>query len=158
MVMFINDTVGKLGNQFIAIYDDAQIIGYHGDLSFKPSEKLNFEGKINLYSYSMGLQQKAWQKPSLELGLSVNYNLKDKIIVKADVFGNGKRYAKPRVATDAPIELQGTADVNLGLEYRYTKILSFFLNLNNLTGSKYFMWNQYPSQGFNFMAGFTYAL
>jgi outer membrane receptor protein involved in Fe transport len=62
------------------------------------------------------------------------------------------------IPEDEPIELQGIADINLGLEYRYNKILSGFLRLNNIGNTRYYKWNNYPVQGFSVMAGFTYSL
>ena len=42
---FVNDTVTRscyclLQNQFTAVYDDVDLITYHGQLVFQPSEKL----------------------------------------------------------------------------------------------------------------------
>jgi len=95
--------------------------------------------------------------------LSARYNLRNKILVDIDILGLGKRYAKEFNAGEhnPPLltkELPSVLDFNLGIEYRYTKILSLWLRLNNFTGSKYYVWDQYPSQRFNLMAGFTYSL
>ncbi len=81
----------------------------------------------------------------------------DKIIAGASVYCVGKRFALPLNGTGYA-ELKGIADINLSLEYRYTKLLSVFLHINNLAASRYYQWYQYPLQRFNFMAGFTYAL
>ncbi|HQK70414.1 MAG TPA: hypothetical protein PL101_04790, partial [Bacteroidales bacterium] len=47
---------------------------------------------------------------------------------------------------------------NFSAEYRYTKILSFWLKFNNLSFTKYYEWAWYPSLRFICMAGFTYSL
>jgi outer membrane receptor protein involved in Fe transport len=84
----------------------------------------------------------------------------------------GKRYAKafpyiepvdesepaPEQPTNKFYVLKDVISFNLGVEYRYTKSLSFFLKLNNLSGAKYERWNFYPSKRFNMMGGFTYSL
>jgi len=73
----------------------------------------------------------------------------------------GDRYAKVWNTTTSSIEakkLNSIIDANLGFEYRYSKILSAFINLNNITGSRYYIWNNYPSYKFNILAGITYAL
>jgi hypothetical protein len=75
-----------------------------------------------------------------------------------DVIGISKRYAKEFNGTQASKELAGVADFNLGIEYRYTKILSAWVKFNNFTASKFDAWNQYPVQRFNMMLGFTYSL
>ena len=51
-----------------------------------------------------------------------------------------------------------TIDANLGLEYRYSKLLSFWARFNNLAAQKYYLYNNYPSYRFRVMLGFTYAL
>jgi len=53
--------------------------------------------------------------------------------------------------------MKGLVDVNLGLEYRYTKFLSAFLNLNNLAAQRYQRWYAYPTQKFNLLGGLTYT-
>ena len=54
-------------------------------------------------------------------------------------------------------KLKNTIDANIGIEYRYSKVLSAFINLNNITASKKYYWNFYPTQGFNILGGLTYS-
>ena len=68
-----------------------------------------------------------------------------------------KTYTTNRNPEIVAKKLYGFVDWNLGFEYRYTKILSAFLNFNNIEGERYFRWNNYPSQRFSFMGGITYA-
>ncbi|HQV00861.1 MAG TPA: hypothetical protein PLO59_06845, partial [Bacteroidia bacterium] len=49
------------------------------------------------------------------------------------------------------------ADVNLSASYRYSKVLSFYVNLNNVAFVRYQQWYNYPAYRFNAMAGITYA-
>jgi outer membrane receptor protein involved in Fe transport len=100
---------------------------------------------------------KPWQKDIFNIALSGTYNLKDKIIAGAELFYVGKRYAQPLSGTGI-IDLNAVVDLNLSVEYRYTKMLSAFVHLNNITANTYYRWNQYPSQRFNFMIGISYAL
>ena len=51
-----------------------------------------------------------------------------------------------------------TFDANLGLEYRYSKLLSFWARFNNLAAQRYYLYNNYPSYRFRVMLGLTYAL
>ena len=91
-----------------------------------------------------------------------------KIILKADIFVIGKQWALqqepswviPALPTNGPIQnavqLKGIADINIGAEYRYTKMLSFFANFNNIGNFSYYRWDKYPTQRFNFMVGLTF--
>ena len=89
---------------------------------------------------------------------AINYNLRDKILIVTSLNGMSKRYAKPLIAQQNPIKLKAFADINVEIEYRYTKILSFFVNFYNISSAKYYEWNQYPVYKFSILAGFTYAL
>ena len=55
-----------------------------------------------------------------------------------------------------PKLLTGIVDANLGAEYRYSKMLSFFVNINNIANTRYYRWEKYPNQRFNLMAGLTF--
>jgi hypothetical protein len=46
-------------------------------------------------------------------------------------------------------------DLNLGLEYRYNKRISAFVQLNNLASQRYMRWYNYPVQIFQVMGGVT---
>ena len=45
-----------------------------------------------------------------------------------------------------------------GIEYRYSKLLSFWVSFNNLAAQKYYLYHNYPSYRFRAMLGLTYAL
>ena len=158
MHFFVNDSTGLIGNQFSVAYDNVELLNYSGEIGADISDRFSLLARANYYSYSMKLLKHPWHKPSLDLRFSANYNLRDKILLNADVFYIGKRYAMPFGSSAEAIELQGLADINLGLEYRYNRILSGFISLNNLTSTQYYKWNNYPVQGFSMRAGFTYSL
>ena len=105
-----------------------------------------------------------WFLPNFKGGLTAFYDLKDKIIVKADFYYYTSQKAKSYNPTDKNLgfgvyekTIPGIFDGNLGLEYRYTKKLSIFLNVNNIASQKYYHWNNYPSQSINILGGFTYS-
>jgi hypothetical protein len=158
MYFFVNDNAGNIGNQFGVVYDDIELLNYSGEIGADFSDRFRMLARVNLYKYGLKLQQYAWHKPDMDINFSGRYNLGDKILLNADVFYTGNRYAMPFSTEDDPIELGGIADINLGLEYRYNRILSGFFRLNNLTNAMYYKWNNYPLQGFSVMAGFTYSL
>ena len=91
--------------------------------------------------------------------------IQNKIYVSADVFVIGERYAKTYDFTQLvdgkrPVvakKLNMVVDANIGVEYRYNKAFSLFLNFNNIANQKYYRWNNYQMQGFNFMGGLTYS-
>ena len=159
MALFVNDYFSQI--TFNAIYDDVTLTNLHGELAFQQTEKLRLLAKADYNIYEMKNELQAWNKPNLEVTFTGNYNLRDKIIVKSDIFYMGKRYAN-YTGLNANGEnqydrLNGFVDFNLGVEYRYTKHLSAFINFNNITASRYLRWYNYPLQGFNVLGGFTYS-
>lgn len=156
MYFYVNDTTNILRNQFVADYDNASLLNLSAEVSWHQSEKLQFLLRANTYNYRLDRLEHPWHTPAVEVSLAADYNMRDKILVGMDVFYTGKRYA-PGLSGSVK-ELKGYPDANLSVEYRYTKVLSFFLRLNNLTATKYQLWNQYPAQRLQFLAGFSYAL
>lgn len=161
MPFFINNYDDMLSNTFILTYDDVNILNLHGEIGFHKTEKIRFIAKGDFYKYTMNAEEYPWHKPSGEITLTSTYNLADKFLLKGDLFYVGKRYAKSAFVFDAnetePIELKGYLDLNLAIDYRYTKILSFFINFNNIGAAKYQLWNSYPAQRFNVLGGLTFA-
>ena len=168
IALFVNDTASALGeglnNQFTVVYDDVKYtrllaeFGYH----YKERLKVLLHGQYN--DYFLDNEDKAWHKPGLEVSLGVHYNMQNKIYANAELFTRSKMYAKTYeydVMTGEmemkAEELKAMIDLNLGLEYRYSKVLSGFINLNNLLGQRYYRWYNYPSYRFNLLLGVTYS-
>ena len=116
---------------------------------------------LQSYLYKTKKLERAYHKPDYDITLSTVYNLKSKIILKADVFVIGNQFSLTQVennfkyTTESKL-MKGIVDVNIGAEYRYSKMLSFFVNFNNIANTRYYRWKKYPSQRFNLMAGLTF--
>jgi hypothetical protein len=158
MPFFVNNLTltDSIGNQFSVVYDNIELVSYFGEFSVAPNENLNLHIKANYRDFKMGKELKPWHKPSFDLTFSARYNLRDKIILTADIFSLGKRYAKLNDNNDFA-ELDPVIDVNFGAEYRYSKILSGFVQFNNILSESYYQWNYYPTYGFNVLIGINYS-
>jgi hypothetical protein len=162
MPFFVNDTSTQqnkeLFNQFTVVYDDAKEVHGLAEILFKTGKRFMILLKGNYYQYTMDKEKEAWHKPQYDVSLTGKYNLQDKFLFDAGVIVYGKSYAKTYENDDVvPDEIRGFADINLGLEYRYSKNLSGFIQLNNITNNEYFRWYNYASQRFNFLIGASYA-
>ncbi|MEX0985863.1 MAG: hypothetical protein WD052_00205 [Bacteroidales bacterium] len=155
---FVTDTTNELHNQFVVRYDDMTIMNVYGELNIAPMSSMKVFLKGNYFNYQTSRETYAWYKPDFDISLQTRYNLGDKILANAGLFVIGPRYYPAVTEGDDPGKLNTTIDMNLGLEYRYTKLLSFWLKFNNMTAQPYYAWNNYPSYRFRFMAGFTYGL
>ena len=49
--------------------------------------------------------------------------------------------------------LPAAFDLNAGVEFKVHRMISVWTQLNNVFNRKYERWNNYPSVGFNFLAG-----
>ena len=157
---FVNDTLySRMQNYFTAVADDVSTFSLKGELYFNPVESVDLGLKATHFRHDPTYEKYAWHKPEYSIEFLAKYNLRNKIIVNFDIMAIGKRYAKAFYETETDFyTLKEALAFKLGAEYRYTKSLSFFLKINNITGAKYERWNFYPSQRFNLMGGFTYSL
>ena len=162
MPLFVINAYELLQNRFDIVYDDVKVLNLRGQISFQQSQKLKLLAKGNYYQYTTSNELEAWHKPGIDITLGGRYNLKDKFILKADLFVIGKQKARQQTFsgtnyTISTKELKGVADLNLGIDYRYTKLLSFFVQFNNVGAVRYYQWDRYPSQRFNLLGGLSYS-
>ncbi len=158
MYFFVNanlKTANPLFNRFTVESDNVELTKFLGELTIAPSSKINFFFRAEYDRYKMLNLLKPWHKPDFTILASIRYNIREKIVVTLDMFSTGKRYIKTPANTTQ--SLKGLSDINLGVEYRYNKKLSAFLNLNNITSSKYDIWYMYPMYRFNVKTGLTYT-
>jgi hypothetical protein len=161
------DTAGLVerGNYFIITPDDAEVLNFHGELTGNFTKRLSFNTSVNYYQYTLSTNEYAWNKPNWDGKLGFYYNLRNKIIAGTELTALGKRklmvsHSPTGWMTLEPSVIEKPVHVNLGFsaEYRYTKILSFWFKVNNISWNRYYEWAYYPSQMFNFMLGFSYSL
>lgn len=155
---FVNDTSSELRSQFSVVYDDITLMNLHGELTVRPTDSWKVFLKGNYYKYTLVREDYAWNKPSFDISFQARYNMSDKIRVNAGIYAIGQRYYENFNPAVDPETLPLTIDANLGIEYRFSKLLSFWARFNNLAAQKYYLYNQYPSYRFRAMLGLTYAL
>jgi hypothetical protein len=151
----------RMAERFALVYDDIQTLRLKGEIGYR-QEALHLFLVGEYFNFDTESLERAWHRPELKITTTANYNLRDKIIVKADLFYWGEQYAplysaelsQPALAIET---LDPIFDANLGFEYRYTKRLSAYLNFNNIGGIRYEKYQDYPVQGFNVLGGFTYG-
>jgi len=160
--LYIKDFSNPIENQFIVIYDEANLTVLNFELGYQQLEKLKLLLQSNYFKYDVKEELKAWHKPQYKINLSGIYDLGDKILIKLDLFLMGKQYAKDFIvtttnntstATETALQLKGYFDANLGLEYRYTKKISGFINFNNIGSVRYQRFQDYPTQRFGILGG-----
>jgi hypothetical protein len=161
--LFVTDTVYSGRNRFNVIYDTMNITKIEGSIYYQLKEKVKIDVIGRYYSYNARNNIFAWNLPQFQVVLRGTYNLYDKFILTVDANFEGGRRAQVFAAGEDVLEenlqfaykLGFLADANIGLEYRYNKRVSGFVNLNNVAAQRYKRWYNYPTQGFQAMVGVT---
>ncbi len=149
---------------FMVLYDDIRKLHVQGEIFARWGDHFSLRAQGDYFNYTMDQQEKPWHKPELLLSLQLRYSFRDKIILTSDLIGRGASYGVILADqhTNLPITRSQKVhdfylDANAGLEYRYTKNLSAFLNLYNMQNETYARWTNYPGQGFGFLAGLSFG-
>jgi hypothetical protein len=162
-VFYLNDTsLGNL-NKLTYVTDNASLFEVNGEITWQLYEKIRIIAKADFLGYTPDNELKAWHTPTLRMSYGGKYNLRDKIWINAALLTYNKQYYRDFIYGEAGVvqtisrELKGIADMNLGAEYRYTKLLGMFVQLNNIFNVRYERFKNYPTQRFNVMAGVSYT-
>ncbi len=158
MPLFITDTLAALKNTFGVVYDNVRIFNIHLDLDYKLQNNFSImlAGDYNMYTTTS--QLKAWYHPAMKISAAGKYMIEDKYTLKAEFFVVGSQYA-PEVENGIVTAktLLGYPDLNLGLDYKFNKSFTAFLNLNNIANVAYYTWDNYEMQKFNVLLGIRFG-
>jgi len=151
---YTTDTLSIFNTEELAlIYDTLNTLKSKAEISIYPTKKFSLISAIELNKYSTKNEEKAWNLPILKASISTNYTI-NKLLLTSTVYYVSKRYSG--IINNELHELPSYIDANLSVEYFYSPLFSAFLNINNITNSKYSKWYNYPTQGINIMGGFSY--
>lgn len=153
---YVNTYTPESFQQFSILYDDASLFNVHGEVAYQANDKTEFAIKTDYFGWNPDDEEKAWHKEPWMLTFAGSYNIANKIFVRTDWFVNGPRYAKA-YGTETSAQLKSRVDANLGVDYKYSKNLSAFVKLTNITASRYYLWQNYPSYRLNALAGVSYS-
>lgn len=160
MPFFYNEYDTLFPTTFNVVYDDVNLFTVKGSVEYKMAEKITLGANVEFNNYKTDQLKEALYIPTVKFGLNGQYAIAQKIYVKADIFYIGEANAIENINKTPEtryIKLKSFVDVNLGVDYRYSKVLSVFATLNNLGFARYYRYYNYPSYRFNAMAGLTYS-
>lgn len=158
--LFVTDTANLLPNQFTLAFDNIRRLHVRGELFSQFGTRFHARLSADYFQYNLDQEIEAWHLPTLQLGLNLKYNMQDKIIVSADVFARNATFGRAFDNTNNPVaqKLHDLfIDGNIGIEYRYTRILSFFVNFYNVQNKSLERWMNYPSQKLQILGGLTWS-
>ena len=168
LALFINkpDSVGgfAINNEFNVRYDDANITSFSAELGYQKIKDFSFLLKGEYFIYSMNNQKAAWHMPNVKISFNGRYNIGHKVTLTADIFFIGERTARTNdpIGTENlgggvyGVKLDPLIDLNLGVEYYFSRRWTAFARFYNIANSRYAIYYEYPQQGITIMGGMTY--
>lgn len=146
-------------SKFTTVYDQnkgTRRSNFYAAMSYAPSEKAKFLLRGDFFGYKTSTIAEAWHRPTYKLTVNGSYNIYDKILLSADMITQGGMKAFDPV-TEQTVKLDGAFDLNFKLEYVFSQSFSAFVQLNNITSSKYPLFLNYPVRGFQVLGGITWS-
>jgi outer membrane receptor protein involved in Fe transport len=105
--------------------------------------------------FDLEVNDKAFGLVPLELKGSARAQIIKDLWLKTDLFlWDGHQYKTPSGGT---AQLDGSFDLNAGLEFRITKNINLWAQFNNILNKEYESWKLYRNYGFNFLGGVIFA-
>ncbi|HEY8387955.1 MAG TPA: hypothetical protein VIK74_05095, partial [Parasegetibacter sp.] len=127
-----------------------------GEFAYTRGESFSARATAKIYQFS-GLQQEEepWGLIPAEITATLRWELLRDLYLKSDLFiWEGPQFRKN---DGTPGKLGGAFDLNAGLEFKATRSLDLWLQMNNIFNNKYQRWSQYPVYGFNVLGGIIYS-
>jgi len=166
-LFWVNDYSDGIGNELLPVYHNVRIFTIRGELSYQFKKKMTVVAGADYRFFTMAADHlEPWSEAPFSFYLSGRYSLQDKIIARLDIMAYGPRATKDvayfssnNVSTtvEVPHTIDGYADINIGLEYRYRKWIGVFLDFRNIAATKNEVYHRYRSQRFSVIGGFNFA-
>ena len=146
-------------NSFTIKYRQVNIFKFTGafNYSFSESVRIGFIG--NFYEYGLS-DEEAWQLPASDARLNMRFNIRNKVYPYFDLMAmgiqkqrSGETDNNPRTYSNSSIK--AFYDMSAGIDFRFKKKLSAFVQANNMMNNRYQRWYNYPVYGFNIIGGIT---
>jgi hypothetical protein len=156
MPLFVNDSANG-GKDFVIRYESSmQALQIHGEVSYIQGEDFSATAVLNLNRYTdQHTEAKPWGLLPIEFNTSLKWQAFKDFWAKVDLFAfDGAQY---RASDGASFKGDGAFDFNAGVEFRITRQLNLWVQLNNLLNDKYERWHQYQVYGFNILGGIVFS-
>ncbi|MCK6617980.1 MAG: hypothetical protein L6Q51_10075 [Cyclobacteriaceae bacterium] len=156
LYFFVNDTVDV--SKFNTVYDagSTKRTNFFAALTLNYSDVARFMLRGDYFSYSTDELPEAWHRPGYRATVSGSYNIRKKLLLRADIIAMGNMKALDPV-TQTSIKLDPSFDLNFRSEYFVSKNFSVFIDFNNITSNKYPVFLNYPVRGIQVMGGITWS-
>lgn len=149
------------GNSFGIVNDDVNTLSVSGEVNVDINRNFRLGMNAAYFSYSADSQAEAWNLPDFRASILADYQITQKWFAGANVFFVGERKDLASSVTgqmeqQRVVTLDSYVDLNANVGYRFNDQLSIFARGNNLLGTNYERWQDFPVQGIQVLAGATY--
>jgi hypothetical protein len=152
--LFVNDQVD--GKTFETVYANSMdVLQFHGEIGYMRGEDFSFSSGITFNNFTnVEGQAKAWGLLPVELNGTLRWKILKDLYFKTDLYAwDGAAY-RSKEGDDRKGDK--AFDLNAGVEFRITRGLNLWLQMNNIFNNRYQRWNQYEVYGFNFLGGVAF--
>jgi hypothetical protein len=143
----------SLGQTTIFDSTNAGLTNIKAELNHEFGEKFHLNFVMNYYAYSLQIAQ-PYSRPTFTTRTSLLYNIGSKFIFRADVYTMNIRKSIELIEKKE-FKLNTITDLNLSVDYRYTKNIGLFLIMSNLTNNQYQRWYNHKVYGLNILGGLS---
>jgi len=150
-------------HRFALVYDDVQEIRAQGKIHYQLLDQLKVQAEMVYRHFTMATESRAWYRPNWEGRVSGTYCFDNRLDATLSLLYIGPQWARFDYPAGMPgynpaqpyseYRLKGIVDAGLELNYHYTQKLGAYITAQNMAGTRYQRWLQYPTMGFNFLAG-----
>lgn len=137
------------------------ILNLHTELGYLVNSNLEFNFVFDFNNFEQDVVARIYHAPRFMAKFNTRYSIAEKVLLQLDIIGlDGVYYIDygnpfDALAEETDKKLKGTADINIGATYIFSKRFSFFTQLNNLASIKYQRFYLYQNYGFNAIVGAT---
>ncbi|MGM0946111.1 MAG: TonB-dependent receptor [Bacteroidota bacterium] len=154
--LFVNSVSDS--TRFNLIYDDqVTVVNINAELGLQMNEKYQLNSRLDLFSYSMNLQEEAWHRPTWLLSINNQFTPLEQLLVQANinVMGGikGRRSTGNLENPYQSVDLKTIADLQLKADYKITDKIGVFVEGNNLLNGRNERWLNYPVRGVQLIGG-----
>ncbi len=128
----------------------ATMFNVHAEAGYNAKDQLKINAAIDYTNYYAPDYFYNYHQPTFTAALNAAYKLNEQWQFKLGGMGWNNFLAKSGNTTTT---IKGAADINLEASYQYNKFIAAYVQLNNLTNTKYQRWYGYPVYGLNGMIG-----
>ncbi len=157
MPLFVsNDTSIDRLNSFSIFYKQVDMLKFMAAFNYSFSEHVRIGLLGNFYNYEVNEEPYPWQLPNIDGKVNMRFNIANKLYPHFDLVAMGVQKQRSGTGKNySTNSIDAFYDISAGVDYRFKSKLSAFVQANNLMGTRYQRWYNYPVYGFNILGGIT---